>query len=585
MHFKRNIYSGFPFLLIVVSAFALVQCARQGSPSGGPKDETPPSVISEVPPNRTVYFNFPQATITFSEFVSLKDPAKEIFISPPMRTKPEYKVNGKKIIIEFQEELKENSTYTINFGNAIVDFTEGNPLVNYEYVFSTGGHIDSLSIPGKVLNALDHKPEPGIIVMVYQDDNDTIPLDSLPYRVPPRSASKTTKEGVFSINNLAEGKYLLFALEDQNNNYIYDMPNERIAFLDTLLTLAAPEISTDTIPADSLNADTAIAELISVKTSPEYSNILYLFSEQNYKQKILSKKMIGKNLVQYIFQVPVDSFAVHPVGFDPGRPDWYMPEYGVLKDTVNVWLNPGLPDTLRLWAQAADSVSDTTRFIRTGSVTDVKSRRKETVSNDLKIYSNTLAGAFDLNKKLMLSFAVPIEDYDPSHIFLYSSIDTIIPEIYFPDSLKRKAIVDHTWLPGEFYQLIIEDSVFCDLGSAFNDSTAIKFKVRLNEDYGILIMNIIKSELNGQFIVQLMTDKEVLVREKIIASAQQVQFDYLMPGVYKVKVIFDRNSNGKWDTGNYITHSQPEKVEYYTATLNIRANWDQQEEWNLDQAD
>jgi len=585
MRISKRINHIFAFLLILATGFLVAQCARQGSPSGGPKDELPPSVLEEEPINRTVYFNYNKVTVTFSEFVSLKDPAKEIFISPPMRTKPEYKVAGKKVIIEFQEELKENSTYTINFGNAIVDFTEGNPLVNYEYVFSTGDHIDSLSIPGIVLNAFNHKPEPGIVVMVYQNDNDTIPLDSLPLAVPPRSASKSTKEGNFSINNLAAGQYMLFALEDQNNNYIYDMPNERIAFLDSLVTLKAAEILIDSIPADSLAADSIQNTSKVLKTTSDQGYTLYLFQEQNYRQKILSKKMIGRNLLQYIFQNPADSLVIQPVWFNPGRDDWFIPEYGVMRDTVNIWLKPGLPDTIRVWVQAADSVSDSSKFSRTGISQDVKSRRKEITTGDLKIYSNIMAGAFDLNRDLILSFAVPLEDYDLSRIHLFTLTDSIIPEIVFPDSLKRKAVVNHKWLPGEIYEVLVEDSVFCDLGNAFNDSTSIRFKVRMVEDYGVLLLNVMETNLHGQLIIQLMNDKEVIIREITTDKPGTLSFEYLMPGVYKVKAIFDHNSNGKWDTGKYNEHSQPEKVDYFPIPLNIRGNWDQQEEWDLDRTD
>jgi hypothetical protein len=420
--------------------------------------------------------------------------------------------------------------------------------------------------------------------MVYQDNNDTIPLDSLPLRVPPRSASKTTKDGSFRINNLASGVYKLFALEDQNNNFIFDLPNERIAFLDSLVTLEPPEIIQDSSQADdedTTRIDTTLTTNIIL--ADQYT--LYLFSELNPVQKLLSKKMFSPNLLQYIFQQPADSVSIHPVGFNPGRPDWYMAEYGILKDTVNIWLKPGLPDTIRICLQAADSINDTTKFTRSVITQGGKIKKKETTGEGIKIFSNTMAGAFDLNKNLVLGFTIPIEDYDPTGIYLYTLTDTIIPVFSFQDTLQRKGIIEYKWLPGEFYHLMIEDSVFCDLGGAYNDSTSLKFKVRQYEDYGILLMNIMITGMPGQLIVQLMTEKEAIIKEKIISKAEIVRFDYLMPGNYRLKVIFDNNSNSKWDTGNYGENSLPERVEYYAPVLNVRGNWDLQEDWNVNQPD
>ncbi|MCU0370899.1 MAG: Ig-like domain-containing protein, partial [Bacteroidales bacterium] len=362
-------------VLLLFSGYGLLNCARQGSPAGGPKDEVPPEAVSEMPPNRSVYFNSKDVVITFNEFIQLKDPAKEIFISPPMRTKPEFKGIGKKVVIEFSEELKENSTYTFNFGNAIVDYTEANPLVNYEYVFSTGGHLDSLYVPGKVLNAFNLQPEPDIIVMVYLDDNDTIPLDSLPYKVQPKSASKTTKDGNFRINNLPEGEYKLFALQDFNNNYLFDLPNERIAFLDSLVTLSSGEeivVKADT--ADTVNdtipylppvdeTDTVNRTAPSMQLVSEDTYTLYLFEEVDSTQKLLGKKLIGRSLLQYIFRRPADSVRIKPVEFQPERPDWYILEFSKMKDTVNFWLREGLPDTIRVCVSASDSLADTSRYI------------------------------------------------------------------------------------------------------------------------------------------------------------------------------------------------------------------------------
>lgn len=577
----RKLKSILPLIAMIGIALFISSCAKQSTPTGGPKDETPPKVISEEPPNRTVLFNYPKATITFDEFISLKDASKEIFVSPPMRTKPEYKVVGKKLLIEFQEALKENSTYTINFGNSIVDFTEGNPLVNFEYVFSTGEHLDSLSIPGTILNASDLKPEQGIIVMVYQDDNDTIPLDSLPLKVEPKSASRTTKDGSFRINNLAAGPYKLFALEDLNNNFIFDLPNERIAFLDSMVNIEPPPpVAPDTIAEEE--ADTLQKETPSPDTIKVSGYTLYLFPEDMPRQKLLSKKLIGKNLLQYIFLKPVDSLRILPDGFDPGRPDWYLTEINASKDTINFWLKPCIPDTIHVIVQAADSISDTSRYILSKSAQENKAKKKEVRIAGMPIFGNTVAGSFDLNKKLTLSFGIPVEDYDSTRIHLFSATDTLIPLFTFIDTIQRRGIFDYNFLAGEYYEILIEDSVFCDLGGAYNDSTAINVKVRKPEDYGTLLVKIKVPDQPGQFILQLLSEKDAVIRQKIISRSGDVLFDYLMPAGYKVKMIVDRNFNGKWDTGKYSNRSLPERVVFYPGTLTIRANWDLEEEWQAE---
>lgn len=564
-------------VIVLFTGSFLIQCARPGTPSGGPKDSTPPEVLSEIPPNRSVHFNSPRVTISFNEFVQLKDPAKEIFISPPVRVRPEFKAQGKKLLVIFKEELKKDATYTINFGNSIIDYTESNPLVNYEYVFSTGDHLDSLSISGKILNAFNHVAEPGIIAMVYQDDNDTIPLDSLPLRVQPKSASKSTKDGNFRINNLPAGKYKLFALEDFNNNYIYDLPTERIAFLDTLLTISHEEPYST--PNDS--TDTIAYTTPSISLLAEDSYTIYLYSEIDSTQRLLGKKLIGSNLLQYIFRLPADSARIKPVGFETGRPDWYIKEYSKMKDTVNFWLKVGLPDTIRVAVSSCDTIVDTTRFILSRPVDEKLGKRKETAKGGLKVSSNIKAGALDLNKKPRLIFTKPVEDYDPDKIWLFSATDTIIPVFAFSDTLQRQGEIEYEWVSGNAYHLIIDDSAFCDLGGAYNDSTSIKFKVRSAEDYGILVMNVVLPETQGQFIIQLMNDKELILQEKIITNTGLVRFEYLMPGNYKLKAVFDKNANGKWDTGKYRKNALPEKVEYYQRVLSIRANWDLQEDWQI----
>lgn len=575
---KVRSISGILFVAIaMLIAFILTRCAHQGSLAGGPKDILPPIALKATPPDHTILFTAKKVTITFNEFIQLKDPSKEIFISPPMGTKPEFKVQGKDLVVDFQEELKANSTYTINFGNAIADFTEGNVLQNFEYVFSTGEIIDSLWIQGRILNAFNLKPEANIIAMVYTNDNDTLPLDSLPLHVAPKSASRTDKEGNFRINNLAAGSYKLIGLEDLNNNYYYDLPNERIAFLDSMIVLNPPE--TDTV--NDIQADSSILaeEIVQIPDVATYT--IYLFQSSDPRQKFLGKKHFGALRLQYAFRMPVDTFSATLVNYTPENPDWYMPEYSRKRDTVDLWLRPGLPDTIKVRMFAGDSIIDTSRFIL--SQLEKTSRSKKDETKTLNFLPNTYAATLNLNQELKFVFASPVLRFDTSRILLKSASDSLSPSLSFDNDIQRIVTVHHSWKPGEAYRITVADSAFIDQRGIVNDSTIIGFKVRAPEDYGLLILSVeVPSGDSCQYIIQLMDTKETVLSEKPVRKSSLIRFEYLLPGKYLVKAIFDRNFDGIWDPGNYRKALLPEKVQYYPKQIEIRANWDLQEDWKLE---
>ncbi len=582
-------------MAVILLSVAASSCAKQGAPTGGPKDTEPPVALSQNPPNRSLNFTAEKVTLTFNEFVQLKDPAKEIFVSPPMRTKPEYKASGKNIIILFKEPLKPDATYTINFGKAIADFTEGNPLTNYEYVFSTGDRLDSLSVSGKVLNAFNLQPEPDLVAMVYMDDNDTIPLDSLPLKVPPKSASRTIKDGSFRINNLPPGEYLLFALQDLNNNFIFDLPNEKIAFLDSLVTLRPPsapdtagtitdslaELLPPLVDTVKIAIDTLIPETPEAIIITESQYTMYLFEEVSTIQRLLGKKLIGENLLTYQFRLPVDSFHISLVNHEPERPDWYLPDISKKRDTLNFWLRAGLPDTLRIRLSYGDTLADTSRFI-IAKGQDRPGRRKSEAASSLKISSNAFAGALDLGKEPALFFSSPVASWDTSRMILATNEDTLHPSIFFPDTLLRKAaVIKYNLQPGDIFRIVVLDSAFTDISGNANDSTGFGFKMRKPEEYGLLMMNMMVPEEESSYIIQLMTEKEFIISEKIINNNGMISFGSLRPGKYKLKAIHDKNANGQWDVGEYISGKLPESVAYYPLPIEIRANWELQEEWKL----
>ena len=567
--------NAFIWFAIFCMAFIAARCAHQGSLSGGPKDTEPPQAQESYPPNRTTRFQAKRVIITFNEFIQLKDPGKEIFMSPPMKEKPEFKVQGKDLIINFKEELKENTTYTINFGNSVVDYTEANPFPNFEYVFSTGDVIDSLFLSGKVLNAFNLKPEPDIIAMVYMDDNDSIPLDSLPLRVQPKSASRTDKEGKFRINNLPPGEYKLIALQDFNSNFYYDLPNERIAFLDSLVTLA-PEIP-DSLAESEEDTASITYTPISLISDTDYK--LYLFEQVVTSQKLLGKKLFGTNRLQYCFRMPLDTLEVSLLDSITLTSDWFIPEYSVNRDTVDLWLKPGLPDTIHVRVFAGDSIADTSRYNLKPPERLGKQRKEEVLHAKFK--SNVFAFALNINQELKLEFTSPLSSFDSTRILLKSSEDSLSPSVTYGDPVPRTAIIHHHWKQGESYKVIVDDSAFMDQKGLVNDSTTISFKVRSMEDYGILILSLILPDAPGQYIIQLLDKNENIVQQQIILNSGLVRFEFLLPESYKLKAIHDMNGNKKWNSGNYKAGLLPETVEYYPNDISIRANWDLQEDWKL----
>lgn len=580
-----NLYPRNLFILTagIGMAFISVNCAHQGSLSGGVKDVDPPKVVEAKPANRTTSFMAKRVDVTFNEFIQLKNPGKEIFMSPPMKEKPEFKVHGKDLIIEFKEELKENTTYTINFGNALVDYTESNPFPNFEYVFSTGDVIDSLSISGKVLNAFDLKPEPDLIAMVYTDDNDSLALDSLPLKVQPKSASRTDKDGRFSINNLPPGEYKLIALQDFNSNFYYDLPNERIAFLDSLVTLVSevadtlPEVVEDTITGTE--TDTLYRKPFTLMPKISESYILYIFEEKDSTQKLLGKKLIGTDRLQYCFRMPLDTLSVSLLDSIPGTGDWYMPEFSKDRDTVDLWLKPGLPDTIRVVFHAADSLVDTSKYSLKPPERIGRLKKDEVLHAEFR--SNVTGGKFDIQKELIMTFTSPLKSFDSSRTLLKSSEDSLSPSMSYGDDIPRTVIIHHPWKEGESYTLTIDDSAFIDQNGLANDSITLGFRVRSAEDYGVLIMNIEIPMGKGQYIIQLLDKGKKVLQEKHLSKSGLVRFEYLLPASYELKAIHDRDGNNKWNSGNYRQGLLPESVQYYPGGISIRANWDLQEDWKL----
>ena len=587
---QKIIKSFFFFFWILMMALILTDCANIATPMGGPKDETPPVAISSEPQNHSANFEEREMSVRFNEFVQLKDLYKQILISPPMEYEPEVKIKKRSVVIKLdkKEKLKENTTYTIFLGNAVVDLTESNPYLNFEYVFSTGDYVDSLSIRGNVKNAFTGEPSENVAVMLYADENDTIPLDSLPYKVRPNYVAKTNKEGDFNLFNLRNVPYKIFALNDQNSNYLFDLPYEEVAFIDSMVQ---PTYSgkRQTGYIDSTAMD-------SIKALYKYTAInLSMFAAVDSTQYISEVKLQADYKFGVILDFPCDSFRLNPLNFNYDEV-WKLDESSKRNDSITFWIKPFVQDTLEVEFLADGKILDTLKFTtkssakkpnsgkkKKGGLFGGKKTQEDTVAQKEYIkYSTKIKNNFiELTDKVSFEFSYPIEKFDFSNILWMEDSVAVKPKIYFTDLVQRKLVIDHELKEKTNYELIIPDSSLVDILGLSNDSIIYKFKTRSIEDYGNLYITITPENQGTPWIIQLLNNNDVVLREVVIQNEEKLEFKTILPGKYKFRAINDVNNNGYWDPGNYTYKRQAEKVVNFDKEIEIRANWDYEENWNL----
>jgi hypothetical protein len=562
--------------LVTIAFTLLLRCAHPVAPTGGPKDEAPPQVIQTTPPDYSINFSERKIEIEFDEFIELKDQAKEVFTSPPMINKPELTVRGKKLIIQLNEELRDNLTYVINFGSAVVDIRERNPLTGLSYVFSTGDAIDSLLIAGKIMNAFDLTPAENVLFAVHQPDQDTLDPDSLFLKVPPLSAIRTREDGSFLLTNLPGGEYLAYALEDLNSNFYYDLPTEKIAFLDSLIVPEYIKMTVDTSEADS-------SGYVNVTASgmPQNPISLYLFEEFDPTQRILSSAMTKTGSLLIVFRLPVEEVEITPLNFTSPE-EWMISEYTTNNDTLILWPRDYERDTFEILINLGDTILDTLSFARKTQETGGLLRRKTSPDDYVQLKFNIKAGVLSPGKALRFKTSEPIADYDFSSSLLYLPDDTIQAEIQLTDSIGNRGIVVHEWKDNSVYGLYIPDSILTGISGKSNDSVKIVFRTKPIEDYGSLVMSFLMGDPGAQYIIEFMNEKDIVVQSDVLVSDTIIHYRHLEPGSYRFKAIVDSNRNGKWDTGNLSQKVQPEHVFYYIKNIAVRSNWELQEEWQLE---
>ena len=582
------------FLVLAIIAVFVVRCANSiTAPTGGPKDLTPPEIIETLPENGSSGFNSNKFLIRFDEFISLENIQTAALISPPMKEKPEFTTKGKSVQVKFMEDLKPNTTYSVYFGEAIVDITEKNPVTNYTYIFSTGDYVDSLSLSGHVYNAFDLKPIEETFVMLYKDNNDTVVFDSLPYLVTPYYLSKTDVEGYFQFNGLSDDEYLLFATNDQNSNYIFDQPGEQIAFLDSLVRpIYIEKQIIDTTVIDSLYSIEMTSDSIIVIADsllPDTTNIdlntginMFMFLSPDTIQRIIKAEVFEKNAVLFAFSQPATNVNFEFLRY-PLDSSLFVKNFSISKDTLYWYLNNPPNDSLELLLTQFD---DTLGIVYLKLDTDKKptllrKKKEEEKKEFLGWKSNVTGNKLSLDKHLEIVFSQPNVKFNKiDSSLLVVGIDSIWnPDFYFMDSLRMILNFPFELTEETKYRIYFPDSAFSSWNNIHTKAMDIKFSTLPLSDYGIFTFNLYPDKKQS-YILQLLTENEVIVREFYFSTDTTVTFSYLKPEVYLSKIIFDHNEDHNWSTGDYNTKTQPDKVIYYPNEIKIRANWEIEEEWS-----
>ena len=569
-------------------------CANAVAPTGGPKDTTPPVVVETVPKNNGTNFIGKKIEITFDEFITLENASQNVMISPPMSEKPDIKLKNKTVIVKFKEDLAPNTTYTINFGATIKDLHEGNPFNDYVYSFSTGDHIDTLSIAGKLLNAEDKKPIEGAFVGLYAADRDN--LDSLPMTTAPNYITKTDKEGNFRLNGLANKQYLVFALKDANANFYFDLPNESVAFLDSLVPASYPQKAQTPPVMDSTLTDSLTMQVDSVvfetKTTTKFDQnafklTLEMFTEVDSTQVLLEKKLVEEGLLRFVFRHPAKDAVIMTPEMLPDTFNLFT-THSVAHDTIWWYFTPNVKDSLWVQVKYDTLINDSSRYSLKFKETKAN-RRLKREPEKLKVSTN-LIGRDGLiqGDTLTLKFSEPIVRYAmrDSAIFKCDTLvyyDTIAFKPADEQGLKYRMITPFS--VDSSYSIEIPDSVFFGIRNRTNDVIKLDFHVLKDDEYGNIYITVVPPKGMKQVVVQLLNESEKVLKEQIITKKEEVMFDYLMPAKYKLRAILDADGNGKWSTGNYHRHSLPETVVDYKAPLELKAGWDidLDEVWDLNQ--
>lgn len=582
-------------LAVVTVIAALYSCASIGRPDGGPLDETPPRFIGSTPAAGALNNTKTKVSLSFDEFIKLEKANEKVVISPPQVQQPEIKASGKKISVNLLDSLKPNTTYTIDFSDAIVDNNEGNPLGNFAFTFSTGSAIDTMEVSGTLLEASNLEPVKGMLVGMHSNLSDTA-FTKLPFD----RVARTDSRGHFTIRGVAPGKYRIFGLMDADQNFAFSQKSEALAFNDSLVIPRWEErIRQDTTWVDSLTIDTVVERKYTYYLPDNV--ILRSFKEDLFSQYLVKNERLTPEKFTLYFAAKADTLPVLK-GLNFDERDAFIIEKNLTNDTIHYWVKDSLlykqdtlslslnylyTDTLNQLVPRTDTLNLVAKTVKKAVDEPKKKKKKkgeeeEPEPTKFLHVSTYIPSTMDVYDYISLSFDEPIASFDSAAIHLKQKVDTLWEDISFTfeqDSLNlRKYNLYYEWEPTREYEFSVDSTAFHGIYGLFTDKIKQNIKVRSLEEYGAIYFNI--SGCDSIAFVELLDTQDKVVRKVPVVNGQ-ADFYFLNPGKYCARLINDTNGNGVWDSGEYETKRQPEMVYYYPQILEPKANWEVEQTWDV----
>lgn len=518
------------FIFAIIIGLVFINCANRGTPDGGPKDETPPSIIKSEPENYSTNFKGKEIKVYFDEYIKIKDLKKQLIISPPMKTQPDVSpISGasKYITIKIYDTLPPNTTYAFNFGNSITDNNESNPYPYYRYVFSTGNYIDSLSVKGNIVDALKKEPETFVNVALYEVDSTF--TDSIIFKETPKYITNTLDSlTTFSIENLRAGKYLLMALKDGNGDNKFQQKTDQIGFYKNIIE----------VPSDS-----------------SYS--IRLFKE-NLNYKATRPRLISGEKIAFGYEGNYEGMNIDIISDTPSEF-----EYRITKDpkadTLNYWYKPRIEvDSLLFKVSKNDFEEEFT--VR------ISEQKRDTL-----VITASPSGNIKYDEDLEISGSTPLSKFDISKVAMMDKDSTAVTFKTAFDTIRNTYSIQFDKTEDNNYKVEILPEAFEDFfGNINKDTLNYSLNTRKSSDFGYARFTLINATY--PLIIQLTNKKGEVKVEKPVKDESTIDFFNLDSGMYSIRVIHDANGNEKFDTGNYLKNIQPEKVSHFQE-IEIRADW------------
>lgn len=592
MNNSKSLY----YIFIIIAAAVMYSCANIGNPSGGPIDKTPPIFMRSNPTPNAVNVKDRKIEIFFDEIVTLKDPSTKIIVSPAQTEMPRMSALGRKVTVELVDSLLPNTTYTIDFSNSIQDNNEGNAIDNFAFAFSTGSVIDSMRVSGYVLDSRTLEPMQSVVVGLQSNL-----ADSAFHKEKLQRVALTNDRGQFTIRNVSPGSYHIFALKDLDRDYKFGNPTEDIAFLDSIIV---PSIGSREA-ADTVYNDLNEIDTIMRATRPAYfpnDILLSMFNEDRKSQYLANNLRVDSTRISLTFAAASNTLpSLSIVGRNDVPDQWYTLERSQTNDTLTYWIRPPhlvSADTLMvattyLRTDTASNLSwgtDTLKFTFQRQKAKKKKKNEETDSlaqirfMELHPLAN---GTQEVYAPLLLQTGTPIERYSREAFHLQRKLQN--DTIFYPAEIKSIALRDSTlsrrdlmlkvdWEPGAAYTLAVDSLAMTDIYGLQTKPLKVDFNVRKMEEYGNIVFNI--PAVRDSAIVELLDGTEKIVLRAPVKN-HRAELLNLLPGKYYARLFIDRNGNGKYDTGNYDMHLQPEETVYYPGAINLKKNWDVEQTWDI----